>query len=157
MSSPGSDVLTIELPSRLASDLAAAWVILACALAVEAVVARYPGGSAGIGITAGILLAAWHLWLGRRSASIRTATLDQQGNWQLGMADGRRVAAVLLPGSRVLGRTVLLRLSGGRSTRSAWLTAWDLPARDLQRLAVRLMAPGPASGTGHPRGAAADR
>ena len=157
MSSPGSDVLTIELPSRLASDRAAACVIVACALAVEAVVARYPGGSAGVGITAGILLAVWHSWLGRKSTSIRTATLDQQGDWQLGMADGRRVAAVLLPGSRVLGRTVLLRLSGGRLTRSAWLTAWDLPARELQRLTVRLMAPRPASGAGHRRGAAADR
>jgi hypothetical protein len=40
----------------------------------------------------------------------------------------------------VLGPTVVLRLRGGRLTRSAWLTAWDLPAAELRRLAVRLMA-----------------
>jgi hypothetical protein len=157
MSSPGSDVLTIELPARLASDRAAACLFVVSALTIEAVVARYPDGPAGIGLAAGILLAVWHLWLGRKSARVRTAALDSRGDWQLGLADGRRVAAVLLPGSRVLGRTVLLRLRGGRLTRSAWLTAWDLPAPDLQRLTVRLMAVGPTSGAGHRRGAAADR
>jgi hypothetical protein len=57
------------------------------------------------------------------------------------LADGRQVAAVLLPGSRILGPTVVLRLRGGRLTRAAWLTAGDLPAPDLRRLAVGLMAP----------------
>jgi hypothetical protein len=140
MSSPGSDVLTIDLPARLASDRAVAGLLAAAAVGVEVVVARYPDGQAGIGIAAGILLALWHSWLGRRSAMVRTATLDRRGKWQLAMADGRRVAAVLLPGSRVLGSTVVLRLRGGRLTRSAWLTAWDLPAVELRRLAVRLMA-----------------
>jgi hypothetical protein len=103
-------------------------------------VARYPEGPAGIGLAAGVLLASWHYWLGRRSALVRTATLGRGGDWQLGLADGRQVAAALLPGSRVLGPTVVLRLRGGRLTRSAWLTARDLPAVDLRRLAVRLMA-----------------
>lgn len=140
MSSPGSDVLTIELPARLASDRAMAGLLVAAVLAVEAVVARYPDGQAGIGLAAGILVASWHFWLGRRSAMVRTATLDWRGEWHLGLADGRRVAAVLSPGSRVLGSTVVLRLRGGRLIRSAWLTAWDLPAVELRRLAVRLMA-----------------
>ena len=140
MSSPGSDVLTIELPTRLASDHAVVGLLVAAAVGVEVVVARYPDGQAGIGLAAGILLALWHLWSGRRSAMVRTATLDRRGDWQLGLADGRRVAAVLLPGSRVLGPTVVLRLRGGRLTRSAWLTAWDLPAAELRRLAVRFMA-----------------
>jgi hypothetical protein len=140
MSSPGSDVLKIELPARLASDRAVAGLLVAAAVVVEVVVARYPDGQAGIGVATGILLALWHFWLGRRSARVRAATLDRRGEWQLGLADGRRVAADLLPGSRVLGRTVLLRLRGAGLTRSAWLTAWDLPAVELRRLAVRLMA-----------------
>lgn len=140
MSSPGSDVLTIELPARLVSDRAVDGLLVAAAACVEAVVARYPEGPAGIGLAAGILLASWHYWLGRRSALVRTATLGRGGDWQLGLADGRQVAAALLPGSRVLGPTVVLRLRGGRLTRSAWLTARDLPAVDLRRLAVRLMA-----------------
>jgi hypothetical protein len=141
MSSPGSDVLTIELSARLVSDRAVAGVIVAAAVAVETVVARYPGGQGGIGLAAGILLAIWHSWLARRSTMVRAATLDRRGRWQMVLADGRRVGAVLLPGSRILGPTVVLRLRSGRSTRSAWLTAADLPAPDLRRLAVGLMAP----------------
>jgi hypothetical protein len=141
MSSPGSDVLTIELPARLASDRAVAALIVAAAVVVETVVARYPGGQGGIGLAAGMLLAVWHSRLARRSTMVRAATLDRRGRWQMVLADGRRVAAVLLPGSRILGPTVVLRLRGGRLTRSAWLTAGDLPASDLRRLAVGLMAP----------------
>ena len=140
MSSPGSDVLTIELPARLVSDRAVAGLLVAAAVAVEVVVARYPDGQAGFGLAAGVLLALWHSWQGRRSARVRAATLDRRGQWQLVLADGRLVAAALLPGSRILGPTVVLRLRGGRLTRSAWLTAADLTAADLRRLAVRLMA-----------------
>jgi hypothetical protein len=140
MSSPGSDVLTIELPPGLAADRVAAGLVVAAAACVEAVVARYPDGPAGIGLAAGILLASWHFWLARRSALVRSATLGRGGDWQLGLADGRQVSAALLPGSRVLGPTVVLRLRGSRLTRSAWLTARDLPAVELRRLAVRLMA-----------------
>ena len=140
MSSPGSDVLTIELPARLASDRAVTGLIVAAAVAVETVVARYPGGQGGIGVAAGILLATWHSWLARRSAMVQAATLDGRGRWHMVLADGRQVAAVLLPGSRILGPTVVLRIRGGRLTRSAWLTSRDLPAPDLRRLAVRLMA-----------------
>jgi hypothetical protein len=140
MSSPGSDVLTIELPTRLVADRVAAGLLVAAAACVEAVVARYPEGPAGIGLAAGILLASSHYWLGRRSALVRTATLGRAGDWQLGLADGRQVTAALLPGSRVLGPTVVLRLRGGRLTRSAWLTTRDLPDVELRRLAVRLMA-----------------
>jgi len=140
MSSPGSDVLMIEIPSPLASDRAAAGLLVAAAVSVEAVAARYPDGPAGIGLAVGVLLALWHLWLGRRSAMVRTATLGRGGDWQLGLADGRQVAAALLPGSRVLGPTVVLRLGAGHLTRSAWLTARDLPTVELRRLAVRMMA-----------------
>lgn len=140
MSSPGSDVLTIELPTRLASDHAVVGLLVAAAVGVEVVVARYPDGPVGIGLAAGVLLALWHHRRGRRSAMVRTATLDRRGGWQLGLADGRRVAAVLLPGSRVLGPTVVLRLRGGRLARSAWLTTRDVPAVELRRLAVRLLA-----------------
>jgi len=140
MSSPGSDVLTIEFPARLVSDRAVAGLLVAAVVAVEIVVSRYPDGYAGFGLAAGVLLASWYSWQGRRSARVQAATLDRRGQWQLVQADGRRVAAALLPGSRILGRTVVLRLRGDRLARSAWLTAADLPAQDLRRLAVRLMA-----------------
>jgi hypothetical protein len=140
MSSPGSDVLTIELPARLASDRALAGLIVAAAVGVEVVMARYPDGQAGLGLATGVLLALWQFWLDRRAAVVRTAALDRRGEWRLVRADGRRVAAVLLPGTRVLGPTVVLRLKGGRLTRCAWLTPWDLPAVELRRLTVRLMA-----------------
>jgi len=140
MSSPGSDVLTIELPARLLSDRAVDGLLVAAAVAVEVVVSRYPDGQAGFGLAAGVLLAFWHSWQGRRSARVRAATLDRRGQWQLVLSDGRLVAAALLSGSRILGPTVVLRLRGGRLTRSAWLTAGDLPAPDLRQLAVRLLA-----------------
>jgi hypothetical protein len=140
MSSPGSDVLTIELPSRLVADRVAAGLLVAAAVAVEVVVSRYPDGQPGFGVAAGVLLALWHSWQRRRSARVRAATLDRRGQWQLVLADGRLVTAALLPGSRILGPTVVLRLRGGRLTRSAWLTAGDLPAPDLRQLAVRLLA-----------------
>jgi hypothetical protein len=140
MSSPGSDVLTIEFPARLVSDRAVAALLVAAVVAVEVVVSRYPDGHAGFGLVAGVLLASWCSWQGRRSARVQAATLDRRGQWQLVLADGGRVAAALLPGSRILGRTVVLRLRGDRLVRSAWLTAADLPAEDLRRLAVRLMA-----------------
>jgi hypothetical protein len=72
---------------------------------------------------------------------IRRATLDSHGRWLIDSASGR-AEAELLPGSRVLGSSVVLRLRCGRGVQSLWLTGWDLPAVELRQLRVRLLAQG---------------
>ncbi len=101
MSSPGSDVLTIELPERLASDRAVVGLLVAAAVVVEIVVARYPDGQAGIGLAAGVLLALWHFWLGRRSANGPQPprwTGGANGNWAWPMGAGWRRSCCRGPG-----------------------------------------------------------
>jgi hypothetical protein len=140
MSSPGSDALTLEIPSRLLADRATVGLILACAVAWEVVAARHPAGPAGIGLVAATLLSAWH-WVGRRRGpALIRASLDRSDRWELTLSDGKSVPAVLRPGSRILGSSVVLRWQAGRRVRSMWLTAWDLPPEQLRELTVRLRA-----------------
>jgi hypothetical protein len=146
MSSPGSGELTLEIPPRLLADRATVGLVVACAVAIEAVAARYPEGPVGLGAATGVLLALWHgLWV-RRSPTVVGATLDRAGRWRLRLSDGRAVAAVLQPGSRVLGSSVVLRWKTGRRVLSAWLTGWDLPPDRLRELTVRLLASGGRAG-----------
>jgi hypothetical protein len=159
MSSPGSDVLTVELPRRLASDRVAAGLIVAAVFAAGAVAARNLAGPAGTwtGIAAGVGLAGWMWWRGRHAARVRSATIDTRGRWHLRLSDGQLAPAVLLPGSRVLGRTVVLRLRAGRVARSAWLTSWDLPDEALREITIRLRACAVPQGAGLPQGTTAPR
>jgi hypothetical protein len=141
MSSPGSGVLTVELPARLAAERATVVLATLFALVAEAVAANHPDAPAGLGVAGGLALAGWHLWRTRNVARIRRATLDARGCWQVELPTSREEAE-LLPGSRVLGSTVVLRLKSARRAHSLWLTGWDLPAGDLRRLRVRLLAQG---------------
>ena len=138
MSSPGSDVLTIELPTRLASDRAVVGLLVAAAVGVEVVVARYPDGQAGIGLAAGVLLAAWHSgWVaGPRWSGPPRWTGGAAGNWVWPTGAGWRRSCCRGPGFS--GRPSCCVSGAVVLTRSAWLTAWDLPAAELRRLAVRL-------------------
>jgi hypothetical protein len=145
MSSPGSDVLTVEVPARLVAERASVALIVACALVVEAVAANHPDAPPGLGGVAGSLLYCWHLWRIRNEMRIRRATLDAGGRWLVDTATGQE-EAVLLPGSRVLGQSVVLRLKSGLGVCSLWLTGWDLPAVELRHLRVRLLAQGARSG-----------
>ncbi len=145
MSSPGSDVLTVELPARLVAERGSVVLIAVCALAVEAVAANHPEAPVGVGALLGLVLYGWHLLRMRNEGRIRRATLDMRGRWFVDSSSGRE-AAVLLPGSRVLGRSVVLRLKSGPGVHSLWLTPWDVPAGQLRHLRVRLLALGARAG-----------
>jgi hypothetical protein len=140
MSSPGSVALTLDLPRRLLSDWIAIGLCLASGPFLETASDRYPGVPAGVGLGAGALLLA-SLWASRvgRPALCR-AILAESGAWQLDLADGRQVPATLLPGSRSLGPTLLLRWRTGERTVSRWLTGFDVPVADLRRITARLRA-----------------
>jgi hypothetical protein len=146
MSSSGSDALTLEIPSRLAADRVTTVLVVACALVIEVVAARHPGGPVGLGVAVAILLTAWHRLRTRHAPAITVATVDGQGAWRLELSDGRSLAAVLLPGSRVLGTSVVLRWRAGSVVRGTWLTGWDLPPDRLRELTVRLLASGAQGG-----------
>jgi hypothetical protein len=145
MSSPGSDVLTVEVPARLVVERASVAFIVACALVIEAVAANHPDAPIGLGVVAGSLLYCWRLWRIRNEMRIRRATLDADGRWLVDSTAGQE-EAVLLPGSRVLGHSVVLRLKSGPGVCSLWLTGWDLPAVELRQLRVRLLAQGARAG-----------
>jgi hypothetical protein len=145
MSSPGSGVLTVELPARLIAERASIVLIVASALVVEAVAANYPDAPIGLGAIVGIMLCAWQMLRNSNAIRIRRAILDAHGRWLIDAAGGR-VQAELLPGSRVLGRSVVLRLKSGPDVHSLWLTGWDLPAVELRQLRVRLLAQGARAG-----------
>jgi hypothetical protein len=86
------------------------------------------------------LLGGW-LWYRRRGARDVTAlAVGQDGGLLTEFADGRQVASDLMPGTRLLGRTVALRWRAGAEVRHVWLTPWDVPADRLRALAVRLKA-----------------
>jgi hypothetical protein len=157
MSSPGSDALTIEIPPRLLADRATVGLLAACALALEVVAARHPAGPAGVGVLAGLALGVWYWSRYRWAPALIGATLDGRGHWQLSFSDGRTLAAVLLPGSRVLGRSVVLRWRVGSRIRAAWLTSRDLSPARLRELTVRLLASGTRDAAWDTRGGAAAR
>jgi hypothetical protein len=140
MSSPGSDALTLEIRSPLLADRVTVGLIVASAVAIEAVAARHPDARLGLGIAAGALLGLWYrLWV-RRRPTLLGAALDGVGKWQLRLSDGQVVPAVLQPGSRILGPSVFLRWKTGRRAHSAWLTSLDVGAARLRELSVRLVA-----------------
>jgi hypothetical protein len=141
MSSPGSDVLTVEVPARLVAERASIVLIVVCALVVEVVAANHPAGPIGLGVVAAVMLYAWQLWRNSHKTRIRSATLYAHGRWLIDSAAGR-AEAKLLSGSRVLGRSVVLRLACRTGVHSLWLTGWDLPAVELRQLRVRLLAQG---------------
>lgn len=145
MSSPGSGVLTVDVPARLIAERASIVLIVACALVLEAVAGNHPDAPIGLGVAVGIILCAWQMWRNSNAMRIRRATLDAHGRWLVDAAGGR-VQAELLPGSRVLGRSVVLRLKSGPGVHSLWLTGWDIPAGQLRQLRVRLLALGARAG-----------
>ena len=139
MSLPGS-AMTLELPPRLAVNWLTWVLVLAGGLVVETVAARHPALPAGMGIVTLGCLVAWHWLRTRPGRLLRRASLEDDGRWQLQFRDGRQAAARLGPGSRLLGRSVVLRWTMTRGGCAVWLTPWDLPDADLRRLAVRLRA-----------------
>lgn len=128
----------LELPAWPMAESVALGVVGTLALVAEGVMARQPQGVAGVGLLLAALLASW-LWLRRRPGRrLATAALNPDGGWRLSYADGRAADATLVPGSRVLGPSLVLkwRVDGRRD--SVWLTQWDLPLPVLRALTVRL-------------------
>jgi len=134
-------MLRIELPARLLADglAAAVWAALGLAVAVWLAEVWTPI-VAGLAVPLGLLgLAAW-----RRAVreTPRSVDLTRDGQLRVTYDSGRVAECADAAGHRVLGRTVYLRWpgSGARPRRagSVWLTAWDVPAADLRRLAVGL-------------------
>jgi hypothetical protein len=140
MSSPGSVALTLDLPRRFLSDRITVGLCLACVPFLETAAGRHPNFPVGIGLCVGALLLAsqWAARVGQPAAS--RAILAESGAWQFDLADGRRVPAMLLPGSRALGPTLLLRWRIGERTVSRWFTRFDVPTADLRRITARLRA-----------------
>jgi hypothetical protein len=145
MSLHGSGALTVELPARQLADRATLALAVACALVMEAVASHYPEGPAGAGLGCGLCLAAWQLWRVRNEGRASRLTVDPDGRWTIESPAGRS-RAVLLPGTRVLGRSVVLRWKTEGTVGSAWLTAADVPAARLRELRVRLLASGAKAG-----------
>lgn len=141
MSSPGSGALTVEWPRWLLADRLTLALAVTCAAVVEAVAANHPDTPAGVGLALGAVLIGLHLWLRRNNRAVLGARLEPAGRWTLLTRSGGRPAE-LAPGSRVLGRTVVLRLRAPGGVCSIWLTALDLPATHLRELRVRLLAAG---------------
>jgi hypothetical protein len=138
MSSIGSAVLRLELHPWPVADRVAAGLVVAAALVIMAVAAQSPDSQPALGVLALGVLGGW-LWYGRRSArGIAALSIGEDGRLCTEYADGRRVASEVLPGTRLLGRTVALRWRVGQEVRRAWLTPWDAPESRLRELAVRL-------------------
>ena len=141
MFSPGS-AMTVELPRWALAD----WLVLVLGLAVggalELVLARYPGAPAGVGFASAAVLVLWQLrqqWSRPRALELAAP----RGRLRLG--DGRQLPFVLGPGSRVLGRTMVLHWQAPGRSDALWLTPFDLPREVLHALAVRLVTgAGPA-------------
>lgn len=138
MSSTGSAPMTLELPAWLLADRIVLVLAAACAVAIEAVLVRQPGGVPGAGLALGTGLAAWHCFRLRRRGRVQRARLAADGEWRLGFADGRTAPATLAPGSRLLGPSALLKWRVDGRSLALWLTPVDLPREAMRALRVRL-------------------
>jgi hypothetical protein len=136
MSSPGSAV-TVELPRWPLADRLTVALLFAVALVVEAVAARHPGVSGGLGVAAAVLLAvAFRFQRWRQPCRLVFAP----GANQLQLADGSERPFVVGAGSRLLGSSVVLHWRSPGRSGAVWLTAADLPRETLRSLAVHLVA-----------------
>lgn len=141
MSSPGSGALTVEWPRWLMADRLTVALAVAAAGVVESVLANHPGVPAGLGLALGAVLIGGQLLRMRNVRITIGARLDPASGWVL-LTRGSRQPAELMPGSRVLGPTVVLRLRTADGVRQVWLTERDVPACRLRELRVRLLAAG---------------
>jgi hypothetical protein len=125
--------VTLELPRWLLAERLTLGLIVAAAAVLEAAIARYPGLPQGPGLVLGGILAAWQ-WYGRRHRP-RVLALGPDGSVSLAAGREPPVAATG-PRARVVGRAVVLHWRAGGRSRTAWLTAADLPRDALRRARV---------------------
>jgi hypothetical protein len=131
--------MTVDLPPRLLADRLSVALAVACALAIEATLARHPGWPPGPGVVIGGLLLVWQ-WRRSRRRPDRIAigpdgvTVRPAGCEVTVSATG--------PRSRVLGRSVVLHGYDvdADADVTAWLTPADLPRDVLRKIRVRVQA-----------------
>jgi hypothetical protein len=129
--------VTVELPVRLLADRLSVALAVACAIAIEATLARHPGLPPGAGLVAGALLLAWQ-WRRSKRRPVRIAIGPDGVAVQ---PAGREVTVPATgPRARVLGRSVVLHWRDAGGTGSAWLTPADLPHEVLRAIRVRVQA-----------------
>lgn len=140
--------LRLEWPAITAADrLAAALVALAGAFAALqcAVHGARPAMGAALAFTVIVLIMQASLWTRSRRRGPAILERDARGNlwWE---EHAKRVPARLGPGTRVLGRSLLLDIEpadpGAFQRRRAWLTTLDQPAEALRRWTVVLPTSG---------------
>jgi hypothetical protein len=131
--------MTVELPRLLLADRLTWLLILGSAGMTEAVLWRHPGLPAGVGLAAAVGLCLWQRAM-RRKAPV-TAVLGASG-WRIQCRDGACLAARAGPGTRVLGRSVVLHWCSGRRSGRLWLTPADLRPEVLRLLILRLRSSG---------------
>jgi hypothetical protein len=124
MSSRASVVIRLEVPPRLLAERVSDGLAVLAMLTVGWVTVRHAPAALCVALSAFVALA---LWLGGQR-------VGGSGTW----------VVVPGPGTRTLGRTVILRarpaVPGHPAAHRLWLTPADLPAVALRRLAVRLPA-----------------
>ena len=125
--------MTLDLPRWLLAERLTLALVAACALGVEAAVARYPGLPQGPGLVIGVLLATWQWRVGRQRP--RSVVLTPG---EVLVRDGRALAPVSATGprARILGRSVVLQWRAGGRSRTLWLTSADLPRESLRQMRV---------------------
>ena len=131
--------MRLELPRLGVPDAIAAVLCGVCAVTTGAVLGHYPGVPGGAGAFAGAIVAAWlGLQRVRPSRVLRRAVWLRDGSWQLEFHDGRTAAASLGPGTRMLGRSVVLDWRLDDRSLRRWLTPWDVDDDQLRAMVVRL-------------------
>ena len=136
MSSTGS-AMTVELPARLLADRLSVMLAVACAIAIEATLARHPGLPSGAGLVAGGLLLAWQ-WQRSKRRPVRIAIGPDGVTVQPAGCD--TAISATGPRARVLGRSVVLHWRCADGTGTAWLTPADLPREALRAIRVLVQA-----------------
>jgi hypothetical protein len=131
--------VSLELPRVTLAEAVAAALCAVCAVVTELTLSRHVGMPGGAGLAAGAALA---VWLGadrmRPSRALRRVAWLTDEIWRLEFRDGATAAARLGPGSRVLGRTLVLEWRTSERTVVRWLTPWDVDDARLRALATRL-------------------
>ena len=117
--------MTVDLPARLLADRLTWALAVACAVAIEAMLARHPGLPPGPGLAAGGLLLLWQ-WRRRRRRPVRVAIGPDGVGVQLGGASASAAGnGAPRPRARPLGGAALA--GRGAAPGTLWLTPRDLP------------------------------
>jgi hypothetical protein len=135
--------MTVELPARLLADRITWALVLACAVAIEVVLARHPGLPPGPGLAAGSLLLLWQ-WLRLRRRPGRVSI--GPGGVSVRLRGSSATVPAMGPRARVLGRSALLHWRGADGAGTLWLTPADLPDDALRAIRVHFRAGRAADG-----------